>query len=73
MSNTTKAGAGPLGGTGCVAAEVHANLVAPQLVAAALQRGEGVLSEDGALVVRTGSHTEGKRWYQDNTRAVGAR
>jgi phosphoenolpyruvate carboxykinase (ATP) len=57
MSDTTKAGAGPLGGTGCVAEQVHENFVAPQLVAAALQRGEGVLSEDGALVVRTGSHT----------------
>ena len=36
---------------------VHANLVANELVAAALRRGEGRLSEDGGLVVETGVHT----------------
>ena len=36
---------------------VHANLNASQLVAHALRRGEGTLSEDGALVVKTGVHT----------------
>ena len=36
---------------------VHANLVASELVAAALRRGEGTLSEDGGLVVETGVHT----------------
>ncbi|MFT8665820.1 phosphoenolpyruvate carboxykinase (ATP) [Acetobacter orientalis] len=36
---------------------VHANLAAPELVAAALERQEGVLSEDGAFAVETGVHT----------------
>ncbi|GAC1477618.1 MAG: phosphoenolpyruvate carboxykinase [Acetobacteraceae bacterium] len=36
---------------------VHANLTAAQLVAQALRRGEGTLSADGALVVKTGVHT----------------
>ena len=36
---------------------VHANLHASELVAAALRRGEGRLSEDGGLVVETGVHT----------------
>ena len=36
---------------------VHANLTAPALVAHALRRDEGTLSEDGALMVRTGVHT----------------
>lgn len=36
---------------------VHANLNAAQLVTEALRRGEGTLSEDGALVVKTGVHT----------------
>lgn len=36
---------------------VHANLNAVQLVTEALRRGEGRLSEDGALVVETGVHT----------------
>ena len=36
---------------------VACNLHAPALVALALSRGEGVLSEDGALVVSTGIHT----------------
>ena len=36
---------------------MHANLQAAPLVALALQRGEGKLSADGALVVRTGTHT----------------
>ena len=35
----------------------HANLQTAPLVALALQRGEGKLSADGALVVRTGTHT----------------
>lgn len=50
--------AGPLGRTGIAnAASVHANLTAPQLVAHAIRRNEGRLSEDGALIVRTGVHT----------------
>jgi phosphoenolpyruvate carboxykinase (ATP) len=36
---------------------VHANLEAPQLVEHAIRRGEGRLSEHGALVVETGAHT----------------
>ncbi len=36
---------------------VHANLLAHELVAHALRRGEGVLSADGGLVVQTGVHT----------------
>ncbi len=36
---------------------VHANLTAPGLVTHALRRGEGTLSDDGALAVRTGVHT----------------
>ena len=36
---------------------VHVNLPVPALVAAALRREEGVLCEDGALMVRTGVHT----------------
>ena len=47
-----------LSGTGVGAARtVHANLTAPGLIAAALRRGEGRLSADGALIVRTGVHT----------------
>jgi phosphoenolpyruvate carboxykinase (ATP) len=47
-----------LAGTGVFAgAGVHANLTASSLVARAMQRGEGELSEDGALLVRTGVHT----------------
>ena len=47
-----------LAGTGVAAPlAVHANLTAPQLVAYALRRGEGRLSTDGALIVRTGVHT----------------
>ncbi len=50
--------ASPLDGTGVQAGLcVHANLTAPQLVAHAIRRNEGRLSEDGALVVRTGVHT----------------
>jgi len=50
--------ANPLAGTGVSGATaVHANLVAPQLVTQALQRGEGRLSSDGALMVKTGVHT----------------
>ncbi len=36
---------------------VHANFNAAQLVTEALRRGEGALSEEGALVVKTGVHT----------------
>ena len=36
---------------------VHANLEAPQLIEHAIRRGEGRLSEHGALVVETGAHT----------------
>ena len=36
---------------------VYANLAANELVAAAVRRGEGRLSEDGALIVATGAHT----------------
>ncbi len=51
-------GPGPLGGTGVTSVgAVHANLAAAQLMAHAIQRKEGRLSADGALVVRTGVHT----------------
>jgi phosphoenolpyruvate carboxykinase (ATP) len=43
-------------GLGQVAAGAR-NLTAPQLVEAALHRGEGALAEGGALVVETGPHT----------------
>ncbi len=47
-----------LAGTGAQTARtVHANLGAPQLIEHAIRRGEGRLSEDGALVVQTGVHT----------------
>jgi phosphoenolpyruvate carboxykinase (ATP) len=36
---------------------VHVNLAAPALVAAAMRRGEGRLSADGALMAMTGVHT----------------
>jgi phosphoenolpyruvate carboxykinase (ATP) len=36
---------------------VHANLSPSQLVAHALRRNEGTLSSDGALIVKTGTHT----------------
>ena len=36
---------------------VHANLSVPELYEIALARGEGILSEDGTLVVRSGKHT----------------
>jgi phosphoenolpyruvate carboxykinase (ATP) len=50
--------AAPLSGTGIsVAAALHANLTAPALVAHSLRRGEGRLSAEGALIVRTGVHT----------------
>jgi len=48
----------PLAGTGVrVAACLHANLTAPALTAHALRKGEGRLSADGAIIVRTGIHT----------------
>jgi phosphoenolpyruvate carboxykinase (ATP) len=44
--------------TGLVGAlAIHANLRVAALVALALRRGEGKLSNDGALVVSTGAHT----------------
>ena len=56
--DATGHGLSPLAGSGVqCAAAVHANLTAPQLVAYALQRHEGRLSADGALIVRTGIHT----------------
>jgi phosphoenolpyruvate carboxykinase (ATP) len=48
----------PLAGTGIrIAASLHANLTAPALMAHALRKGEGRLSADGAIIVRTGIHT----------------
>jgi ATP-dependent phosphoenolpyruvate carboxykinase len=38
-------------------AELHWNLMTPQLVEQAVRRGEGVLAKDGPLVVETGEHT----------------
>jgi phosphoenolpyruvate carboxykinase (ATP) len=38
-------------------AELHWNLMTPQLVEEAVRRGEGLLAKDGPLVVRTGKHT----------------
>jgi phosphoenolpyruvate carboxykinase (ATP) len=50
--------AAPLAGSGIrVAAALHANLTAPALVAHSLRKGEGRLSADGAIIVRTGVHT----------------
>ncbi len=40
-----------------VEAELHWNLGTAQLVELAVQRGEGMLSKDGPLVVKTGAHT----------------
>jgi len=52
------AAAKALEGTGVKApGPVYANLTASLLVTHALRRGEGTLSEDGALVVKTGVHT----------------
>ncbi|TYL47190.1 phosphoenolpyruvate carboxykinase [Marinomonas sp. IMCC 4694] len=36
---------------------IHTNLTTPQLVEKALQKGEGVLADNGALVVETGART----------------
>ena len=48
----------PLGGTGVGhPLLVHANLASPQLSVHAIRRGEAKLSQDGALIVRTGVHT----------------
>lgn len=56
--NRTLDTAEALSGTGVRASRaVHANLTAPGLIMAALRRGEGRLSADGALIVRTGIHT----------------
>ncbi len=38
-------------------AEIHPNLGTPELVEASISKGEGALSKDGALVVKTGAHT----------------
>jgi phosphoenolpyruvate carboxykinase (ATP) len=47
-----------LSGQGIITpAEIHWNLGTPQLVEQALRRGEGLLAQDGPLVVRTGRHT----------------
>lgn len=48
----------PLAGSGVLATgPVHANLTASELVTHALRRGEGRLSAEGALIVKTGVHT----------------
>ncbi len=48
----------PLAGTGLMpTGTVHANLAAAALVTHALRRGEGRLSAEGALIVKTGVHT----------------
>src|SRR5579863_5883912 len=58
IARTREPGLAALGGTGLATSlAVHANLNASSLIALALQRGEGKLSGDGALVVRTGTHT----------------
>ena len=58
ITRTREPDAAVLAGTGLAGAlAVQANLHAAPLVALALQRGEGRLSGDGALVVRTGTHT----------------
>ncbi len=62
MSNVTATAslydAAPLAGSGVrVAASLHANLTAPALVAHSLRKGEGRLSADGAIIVKTGIHT----------------
>jgi phosphoenolpyruvate carboxykinase (ATP) len=58
-ADTHQTGAvGPLAHTGVSGpSAVHANLTAPQLAAHAIKRGEARLSENGALIVRTGMHT----------------
>src|SRR3546814_10368978 len=43
--------------TGKPGGRLHENLDTPQLVELALRRGEGRMSEHGALVVETGTHT----------------
>ena len=48
----------PLAGTGLApTGPVHANLAAAALITHALRRGEGRLSAEGALIVKTGVHT----------------
>ena len=60
---TTKSGAddskrNALSGSGVLPGRpVHANLTAPALIQASIQRNEGTLSADGALLVQTGHHT----------------
>ncbi len=57
-TRTEPSRADALRGTGVRAGHnVHANLTAAGLTALAMQRREGSLSEDGALMVRTGVHT----------------
>ncbi|MBA3725728.1 MAG: phosphoenolpyruvate carboxykinase (ATP) [Armatimonadetes bacterium] len=63
------------------AVSVHYNLSAPELIEHALRKGEGVLTEKGALVTRTGKYTgrtpkdkhivrepgsEGRVWWENN-------
>src|SRR5580658_600452 len=58
MTRCVEASLAALTGTGLSGAlSVHPNLQAAPLVELALQRGEGKLSADGALVVTTGTHT----------------
>jgi phosphoenolpyruvate carboxykinase (ATP) len=58
MTRRAEASLAALAGTGLSGAQaIHANLQAAPLVELALQRGEGRLSADGALVVTTGTHT----------------
>ena len=55
MTRRAEASLAALSGTGLSGAQaVHANLQAAPLVELALQRGEGKLSADGALVVAHG-------------------
>ena len=58
MTRRAEASLAALAGTGLSGAQaIHANLQTAPLVELALQRGEGRLSADGALVVTTGTHT----------------
>jgi phosphoenolpyruvate carboxykinase (ATP) len=70
-----KVGGSPLGGTGVGnPLSVHANLTAPQLSLHAIRRCEAKLSEDGALIVRTGVHTGrsvADKWVVDEPATTG--